>query len=271
MSARAPEADEAPRVGVGVLLLRATQVLLGRRRGAHGAGTWAAPGGHLAFGETAEDCARREVFEETGLTLAELRAGPYVGNLFESVGRHYVTLFMLASPAGGEPRTMEPDKCDGWSWFDWHDLPSPLFPPLASLREQGWLPPAAEGAPPDGPLLDHLQALERELHHPGGPGCRPRLDHLLHPDFHEVGKSGLAYGRAQVLAHLAVQAGPADCVSDGYRLERLAADCMLLTYRSTHAAPHGGDRAHVLRSSVWCRTEAGWRLRYHQGTLAPGP
>lgn len=267
MSTGSPVPDEAPRVGVGVLLLRGTQVLLGRRRGAHGAGTWAAPGGHLAFGESTEDCARREVLEETGLTLSELCAGPHVGNLFESVGRHYVTLFMLATPCGGEPRTMEPDKCEGWSWFDWHDLPSPLFPPLESLRAQGWVPPVAEGPSAEDALRDHLQSLERELHHPGDQRSPARLDQLLHPDFHEVGKSGLAYHRAQVLAHLAAQDGPADCISDDYRLERVAADCVLLTYRSTHPAADGG-RLHVLRASVWCRTDVGWRMRYHQGTPA---
>ncbi len=37
----------APQVGVGVLILRDGKVLLGRRKGSHGAGCWSAPGGHL--------------------------------------------------------------------------------------------------------------------------------------------------------------------------------------------------------------------------------
>lgn len=47
----------APQVGVGVLILRDGKVLLGRRKGSHGAGCWSAPGGHLEFGEVVEDCA----------------------------------------------------------------------------------------------------------------------------------------------------------------------------------------------------------------------
>ncbi len=50
----------APQVGVGVLILRDGKVLLGRRKGSHGAGCWSAPGGHLEFGEAVEDapCAK---------------------------------------------------------------------------------------------------------------------------------------------------------------------------------------------------------------------
>ncbi len=52
-----------PQVGVGVLILRDGKVLLGRRKGSHGAGCWSAPGGHLEFGEAVEDCALREALE----------------------------------------------------------------------------------------------------------------------------------------------------------------------------------------------------------------
>lgn len=116
----------APQVGVGVLILRDGKVLLGRRKGSHGAGCWSAPGGHLEFGEAVEDCALREALEETGLALSELRHGPFSNDVFE--GRHYLTAFILAGCAeDAEARLMEPDKCDGWAWFDWADLPEPLF------------------------------------------------------------------------------------------------------------------------------------------------
>ena len=52
---------DGPRVGVGVIVLREGRVLLGRRLGSHGAGTWQFPGGHLEAFERVEDCARREV------------------------------------------------------------------------------------------------------------------------------------------------------------------------------------------------------------------
>src|SRR5258707_8500479 len=52
-----------PQVGVGVVVVRDGKVLLGLRRGSHGSGAWALPGGHLEWGESVESCARREVTE----------------------------------------------------------------------------------------------------------------------------------------------------------------------------------------------------------------
>jgi len=125
-----------PEVGVGVLILRDNRVLLGQRQGSHGADTWAPPGGHLEFGESVEACARREVLEETGLELDTVRPGPYTSDLFTPEGRHYVTLFVVAGAAAGEPQAREPGKCRGWHWFAWSELPEPLFLPQATLKRE---------------------------------------------------------------------------------------------------------------------------------------
>lgn len=135
------------RVGVGVLLVRDGCVLLGERRGSHGAGTWAPPGGHLEYGETAEACARREVAEETGLTLATVLPGPWSVDVFSELRRQYATLFVVAPDVAGEAKCREPAKCAGWSWWPWDALPVPLFAPLASLRARGYVPP---GCGPEG-------------------------------------------------------------------------------------------------------------------------
>ena len=81
--------SHVPQVGVGVIVIREGLVLLGKRIGSHGAGTWALPGGHLEFGESLEDCARREVLEETGLAVQSVAPGPYTNNFFVSEGKIY--------------------------------------------------------------------------------------------------------------------------------------------------------------------------------------
>ena len=131
---------QRPIVGVGVIVLRNGKVLLGRRIGSHGAGTWALPGGHLEFGETVEACARREVLEETGLELQRVVAGPYTSDVFVEPRRHYVTLFVVAQSGAGEPQVLEPTKCTEWRWVDWGAMPAPLFAPLQTLFGNGFVP-----------------------------------------------------------------------------------------------------------------------------------
>ena len=121
-------------------------------------------------------------------------------------------------------------------------------------------------------LLTTLQALETELHHPGVRCSRQRLDQLLHPDFHEVGRSGTAYSRETVLRYLAGVTTPPAVVSDGFDVAELVPGVALLTYRSVASGGHSPDLAlYTLRSSVWQHTSVGWQLRYHQGTPSAQP
>ena len=132
-----------PGVGVGVLVVHQGLLLLGKRRGSHGAGHWAAPGGRLEFGEALEDCARRELLEETGLVARHLELGPYTNDVFEEGGHnteHFLTVYVVARSLQGTPRNLEPEKCEGWAWFGWDALPTPLFQPLQNLQRIGWRP-----------------------------------------------------------------------------------------------------------------------------------
>lgn len=121
-----------PKVGVGVAVMNQGKVLLGRRKGAHTAGEWSFPGGHLEFGETVEACASRELFEETGLKALSIQLGPWVSDIIET-NQHYITLYAFVDQFEGEPQLLEPHKCEGWEWFAWDALPSPLFAPVQSL------------------------------------------------------------------------------------------------------------------------------------------
>lgn len=134
------ESHQRPAVGVSAILVRGATVLLGQRLAGHGAGTWQFPGGHLEFGESIEDCAKREVFEETGLSLVAVRLGPYTNDLFRAEGCHYITLFAIAQDSGGGAAVREPEKCAAWAWFRWDALPQPLFLPIVNLLPLGFSP-----------------------------------------------------------------------------------------------------------------------------------
>ncbi|CAN5193504.1 NUDIX hydrolase [soil metagenome] len=124
-----------PRIGVGVCLLKDGKILLGKRINAHGQGTWAFPGGHLEFGETLAECAAREVDEETGIKIANIRRGPYTEDFFLAENKHYITIIMIADWQAGLPELREPLKCAEWTWFDLDHLPEPLFPTFANLAK----------------------------------------------------------------------------------------------------------------------------------------
>ncbi|WP_313929343.1 DUF4440 domain-containing protein [Pseudoxanthomonas sp.] len=117
-------------------------------------------------------------------------------------------------------------------------------------------------------LLAELIALETELHHPGAICMRERLERLLHPDFHEVGRSGARYTRQTVIDFLATRTRAPQVVASEHRLESLASDIALLHFRSHEVAADGPPFNIAFRMSVWRRTALGWQLSYHQGTPA---
>lgn len=123
-----------PRVGVGVMVLRDGHLLLGRRKGSHGAGEYAYPGGHLEHLESFEQCAKREVREETGLEIGPLRF-LRVLNTREYAPKHYVDVAFAADWVSGEPRVLEPEKIDGWAWYPLDALPSPVFGTIPTALE----------------------------------------------------------------------------------------------------------------------------------------
>jgi 8-oxo-dGTP diphosphatase len=116
---------EKPKVGVGVLIVDDDKILLGKRIGALGNGTWALPGGLMEKFETFEDCAKREVKEETGLDIEGLEVISLSNDVM--YGDHTITIGLKANKFVGKPEVKEPSKCEKWEWFDIDDLPEPLF------------------------------------------------------------------------------------------------------------------------------------------------
>jgi 8-oxo-dGTP diphosphatase len=125
---------DAPRVGIAVFIWKDGKFLVSKRLSSHGHDTWSIPGGKLEHGETWEACASREVREETGLSITNTRFLAATNDLFDS-GQHFVTIWVEADWAAGEPTVSEPDKLAEHTWATYRTLPSPLFEPCwANLR-----------------------------------------------------------------------------------------------------------------------------------------
>ena len=114
------------RVGVGVLIWKDEKILMMRRLGSHGQGTWSAPGGHLEFGEDPFECARRETREEVDIEIDNLRFKGITNDIFEE-GKHYITIWVEADYAKGEAKINSKDELTELDWFSFEKLPSPLF------------------------------------------------------------------------------------------------------------------------------------------------
>lgn len=133
--------NQEPKVGVAIIITKNDQVLLMKRKGLHGKGTWSTPGGHLDFGETPEQCAAREAKEEMGLDIVDIRFRAVTNDIFDTTGKHYVTIWMEGNSISTEPVIAAEDEVEEIGWFAWNSLPEPLFLPLENLLRENSYPP----------------------------------------------------------------------------------------------------------------------------------
>ena len=120
-------------VGVGVVLLKDGKILLGKRNqdpkkaGSvfNSSGTWTLPGGKMEFGESFEETAKREVMEETGIEVKNLKLISVTNDM--SNAAHFVTIGFLSTEFEGSPIAREIEEITEWKWFGMNGLPSPMY------------------------------------------------------------------------------------------------------------------------------------------------
>ncbi|MFA5095703.1 MAG: NUDIX domain-containing protein [Candidatus Paceibacterota bacterium] len=133
--------DKKAGIGVGIMILKDGQVLLGKRNEdpekadseLHGEGTWTMPGGKMEFGESFEEAAAREVLEETGLVVDKenLRLISVANDRTKDA--QFVTLGFLYENISGEPKVMEPEEIVEWKWFELAKYPLNIFFPSEKI------------------------------------------------------------------------------------------------------------------------------------------
>lgn len=113
-------------VGVNPIVVRKGKLLLGRRKNVFGENTWGLPGGHLEYNENIENCAKRELYEETGMRCKTFIINNVVSQ-FQDGGKNYLQIGVIAKNPTGVPKVMEPEKCYELKWFHLNKLPKSIF------------------------------------------------------------------------------------------------------------------------------------------------
>jgi len=125
-------------------------------------------------------------------------------------------------------------------------------------------------AAPAGDLDALLLQLEGALHRREVRASPARLEELLDGEFRELGVSGTEWTRSAIIEALRGEAFSERTIS-GFRVQRMAPDIALVTYRAHRGATHERPAADSLRSSLWRMRRGRWRMVFHQGTPLPAP
>ncbi len=117
-----------------------------------------------------------------------------------------------------------------------------------------------------GVILGELLPLEPIFHTKAFGLTRADLEKRMSPDYWEVGASGRRYSREFILEFLAknppVEAAAVGWQCSDHAVRQLGPDTYLLTYTLLQ------DQRLTRRSTIWQQTDEGWRILYHQGTIA---
>ncbi len=124
-------------VGAGVAVFDPAGRLLLQRRA--DSGEWALSGGFMELGESIEDTARREVFEETGLTLTNLKLLTVFSKPVKTLPNgdqvQVVHVIYTSQTPEGDLKTQAEEVLE-LRYFDLGDLPEAVFEPHRALLKE---------------------------------------------------------------------------------------------------------------------------------------
>lgn len=123
---------------VYLVLIRSGKILLLRRANTgFEDGNYSMPAGHLDGGETVMRATVREAREEAGINVnpKDLEIVHVMHRNANKMSKERIDFFVKADKWTGEPKNMEPEKCDDLDWFDINNLPKNTIPYIKQAIE----------------------------------------------------------------------------------------------------------------------------------------
>lgn len=113
-------------IGVFIIVTKGSKVLLGKRKNAYKTGSYGCPGGRLELVESLIECAKRELFEETGVRSTSFK---FIGVIRELQGGYNFIHFVFeCNKFDGNIQVAEPEKCESWDFYPIDKLPFNTLP-----------------------------------------------------------------------------------------------------------------------------------------------
>lgn len=112
-------------IGVGAVILNKEGKFFLTKRGKKArneVGKWEFPGGSMEYGETFEETAIREIYEEFGIKIKPLKLISTVNEILINQNQHWVAVGFFCKLIRGIPVIQEKDKCLEIGWFTLEEI-----------------------------------------------------------------------------------------------------------------------------------------------------
>jgi 8-oxo-dGTP diphosphatase len=113
------------KISVGILIFKENSILFGKTKDKEGNIKYILPVGHLEYMESFVECAKREILEECGIEIEDIKL-QFISNTNNYKPKHYVHIGLKAKWLIGEPQVLEPGGILEWEWIPYDNIPNNL-------------------------------------------------------------------------------------------------------------------------------------------------
>lgn len=115
------------KIACNIIVYKKDSILLGKRKKPIFKNKWSLPGGHLEFGEGIQNCATRELEEETGILIKKMRLFFIVEEITATEQYYHFFLCCIVKEKNVEYHNKEIDNFREWKFFPLKNLPKKII------------------------------------------------------------------------------------------------------------------------------------------------